>query len=222
MVAVIPKPVAATLPSTSSIARSLRRFQRKVNPTAQLPATKEDIMIPDKLKLTPRGDLFLLYSSEDNNIIIFTTVANLNILLDCDIWFSDGTFKIVPALFQQLYSIHGRYRGQVLPLIYSLLGDKKKKTYITMLRVIKEHLGERSPLYINVDFEIGYIKAVQKVFKDVNIHGCYFHFRKNLWEHVQDSGMAIEYSDNVNFALHIKMFAALSFVPVADVSYAYE
>jgi hypothetical protein len=49
---------------------------------------------------------------------MFTTNENLNILNAFKIWFADGTFKSVPNIFNQLYTIHGNIDCTVYPLIY--------------------------------------------------------------------------------------------------------
>ena len=76
---------------------------------------REDINIPDALKWTISGELFFFFASENEEIVIFTTVKNLQKLQDCNNWHGDGTFKIVPWLFDQLYTIHRNYLGQILP-----------------------------------------------------------------------------------------------------------
>ena len=40
-------------------------------------------------------------------ILIFATADNIGKLLDCDMWFVDGTFKTSPTIFFQLFSILG-------------------------------------------------------------------------------------------------------------------
>ena len=46
-----------------------------------------------------------------DKILIFTTVANINYLNQSFIWIMDGTFKTVPIIFKQLYTIHGCVGG---------------------------------------------------------------------------------------------------------------
>lgn len=63
-------------------------------------------------------------------MIMFATDENLQILKSCKLWMADGTFKSVPAIWHQLYTIHGYVTQQntSIPLIYILLPDKKKRT----------------------------------------------------------------------------------------------
>ena len=63
---------------------------------------------------------------------MFGTAAGLDWLADNGDWFMDGTFKTVPSLFTQLYTIHGFRLNNAIPSVYVLLRNKKK-TYVRML-----------------------------------------------------------------------------------------
>lgn len=44
--------------------------------------------------------------------------------------YADGTFKTVPALFEEIYTLLGIDFHNVVPLVYALLPDKKKIAHI--------------------------------------------------------------------------------------------
>ena len=50
--------------------------------------------------------------------------------------FGDETFYSVPKIFYQLYSLHGFYKGVMIPFVYILLPGKSEQTYIRMFRLI--------------------------------------------------------------------------------------
>ena len=56
-------------------------------------------------------------------------------LSDSNTWLGDGTFKVSPALFSQIYSIHGVIRDSVIPLVYAMLPDKTVLTYHQLFEV---------------------------------------------------------------------------------------
>jgi hypothetical protein len=43
---------------------------------------------------------------------VFSTVGNLEIACKSTSLFMDGTFKVVPSIFAQLYIIHAKHLGQ--------------------------------------------------------------------------------------------------------------
>ena len=51
--------------------------------------------------------------------------------------FMDGTFKVAPCLFAQLYSIHAVYRDHLVPVLYCLLPDKSRATYHRMFDIVR-------------------------------------------------------------------------------------
>ncbi|ODM87861.1 hypothetical protein Ocin01_18821 [Orchesella cincta] len=80
-------------------------------------------------------DNFLLYDSGASNkrILIFGTMKNLRHMENSTEWFSDGTFKVAPLLFDQLYTIHVLRFQKVIPMVYALLPNRLETTYVKML-----------------------------------------------------------------------------------------
>ncbi|CAF5123742.1 unnamed protein product, partial [Rotaria sp. Silwood1] len=128
-------------------------------------------------QLRTSNQQFLLYDNDDNQnrLLIFASRDQLDLLNGREVWHCDGTFAVAPKLFEQTYSIHGLIRGKTLPLIYSLLPNKKEETYETLFRVVQQHV-QRVPRYITIDFEKGAENAFAIVYPQSQILGCFFHF----------------------------------------------
>lgn len=98
---------AASMPSTKSMLQTVRRKRANCdlprNPTSLL-----DLEIPERFKVI-NGNLFLMYDSGPgpNRILMYSTAENLELLRRADVMAIDGTFEIVPPLFEQLYTIQG-------------------------------------------------------------------------------------------------------------------
>jgi hypothetical protein len=54
----------------------------------------------------------------------FGTVQNLSLLERNTNWFIDGTFKVSPAIFCQVFTIHVLIGKAILPIVYVLLPDE--------------------------------------------------------------------------------------------------
>ena len=76
----------------------------------------QKFVIPDEYKMTYANERFLLYDKRKSvyggRLIIFSSEEQLKVLLKADVLFADGTFKIAPKLFEQLYVIHGFHHGE--------------------------------------------------------------------------------------------------------------
>ena len=81
----------------------------------------------------------------------------------------DGTFKTVPTIFTQLYTIHGRVGGndnsRILPLVYALMSGKSEECYRQLFQDLIDFSDEENiqlyPQFILTDFEKAAINAAQ-------------------------------------------------------------
>ena len=72
----------------------------------------------------------------DDRIIIFSSDEQINILQFTHHFLADGTFKVVPEMFYQLYIIHEKYRDHVIPVTHALLRRKDTGTYRRLINEI--------------------------------------------------------------------------------------
>ncbi|KAH9374567.1 hypothetical protein HPB48_017416 [Haemaphysalis longicornis] len=79
-----------------------------------------------------KQEVFLLHDSGEryvNRIIVFATKRKLECLGRPGAWFRNGTFKVVPSLFYQLYTVYDLCNGIVVPLVCGILPNKTEETY---------------------------------------------------------------------------------------------
>src|SRR5271163_4389021 len=102
----LPDHVLMALPKKSSLSRFLRRHRQKATETGDSPLppipTDCDFTIP------PVFQDFVLFDSGpgEDRILLFGCHQLLDGLAHASFWLADGTFKVVPSLFFQLYTIH--------------------------------------------------------------------------------------------------------------------
>ncbi|KAK4884135.1 hypothetical protein RN001_000406 [Aquatica leii] len=67
-----------------------------------------ELVIPDEYLQDSRGEPFLLFDSglSEDRILLFSTERNLSYMEHSRQWYIDGTFKVAPPLFHQVYTIH--------------------------------------------------------------------------------------------------------------------
>ena len=100
-------------------------------------------------------------------------------------FFIDGTFKVVPEIFFQLFAIHGLYRGHVIPVAFILLPSKSQQIYQKMTNEILQIVPAWQPQRVMMDFEKAMINAFKHTFRTVEHSGCYFHFSQNILRFLQ-------------------------------------
>ena len=67
-----------------------------------------------------------------------------------------------------------------------------------------------------LDFERAAINAFEEAFLGV-VSGCFFHFSQNIYRKIQSLGFTIQYMENPDFALYMRMLPSLAFVPENEV-----
>lgn len=218
-------PVAAALPSIETMKRRMRRARSQVQNALPIPNTLRELHIPEELKNLPNGDLFVLYDSGEEDadrFIIFGTQRGLQLLAQAIYWCADGTYKTVPSLFNQLYTLFGMYLKTLVPALFILATRHTEACYIRILLQIMVLCPTASPTRITTDFEIGAINAFSAVFPQAESHGCNFHFKQIINGKIKNAGLQALYNNDPEFALHAKMIGALAFVPVQYVIDAYQ
>ena len=140
----------------------------------------------------------------------------LSLLRDASNWFADGTFKVVPIQFFQLYTIHCEKDGYTIPCIYALLKDKRETTYNKLFNQLIELEPGLNPSNIMVDFEKVTLNALEGNFIAV-ISGCFFHLAQNVFRQIQSNGLTARYLEDEEFSIQMKMLPSLAFVPEHDV-----
>lgn len=96
------------LPSRDALRQTIKRIRSSDLPAE--PRSLDELVVPEDLRKTLGGSDFLVRDIvlEEDRILLFTTIENVQYLDQSTIWIMDGTFKTVPSIFKQLYTIHGR------------------------------------------------------------------------------------------------------------------
>lgn len=222
-VSTIAEDAAANAPNDHALSRMVQRERKKCHPQLPEPTKREDLVINGDFKLTLKKAPFVFFDSQGKErLIIFTTNDNIAVLRKCKIWSVDGTFETCPNIFAQLYSIHGFKRGKLLPLVYALTANRSTSTYKKILLELKDVEPQLNPKKILIDYEKGFISAAKSVFKEVELHGCFFHFCQYIWRKVGEFHLVNRCGNDLIFMTHVKMLMSLAFVPVDFVIEAYE
>ncbi|CAN7993984.1 unnamed protein product, partial [Ixodes hexagonus] len=137
-------------------------------------------------------------------------------------WFADGTFKVAPALFYQLYTVHCKVNGAVIPAVYVLMKSKTEAAYTKLLSVLKNKCAAADPSTVLLDFEQAAINGFRRVFPSCQALGCFFHLCQCVYRKLQSEGLQESYRVDGAFNLMARMIPAIALVPEGDVFDAFE
>ncbi|KAF2883229.1 hypothetical protein ILUMI_22944, partial [Ignelater luminosus] len=113
------------MPGIHTMKRTIRKIQAGTGNTS-IQHTREDINLTISFQEDAKENDFLLYDlgASGDRIMIFATEVNLRFLSACNTWLVDGTFKVSPSLFDQVFVIHGYRSGSSFPLLYCLASTR--------------------------------------------------------------------------------------------------
>uniref|UniRef100_A0A915EQP4 MULE transposase domain-containing protein n=1 Tax=Ditylenchus dipsaci TaxID=166011 RepID=A0A915EQP4_9BILA len=229
----------ALAPSVSdSAVRKMVRRQRIKN---EIPVVETgdvgNIDIPLVAKMyrdgAGREELFVLGDSgkeDSHRILLFGRQSHIRWSEEMDVVFGDGTFDPAPKPFKQIYVILAEQTARVnnsgkwvFPVLYALLMNKSRETYVKLFRMIPELWLAFIPSLFNVDFELAAIQAINEVFPEpeVKIAGCLLHLVKNFKKQIALNGLTVRYRDP-EFSVQARMIISLAFVPEAEVGQCFD
>ncbi|KAG0425309.1 hypothetical protein DMUE_6043, partial [Dictyocoela muelleri] len=160
------------------------------------------------------------FDSEER-IIIFYTLANVEILKKSIVWLGDGTFYSSPKGFEQIYILHASYFSKIIPIIYIFIKRKTVFSYNNAFSFIKRNLNIEPKIMI-VDFEFAPYKAFKENFKTTEIQGCYFHFTQIVIRFLKTNGFIEKYRFDFEFQKFVKYLLFLTYVPIHAVISEFE
>ena len=147
--------------------------------------------------------------------MLFTTEDLLKQLALASKWSVDGTHRVAPQHFSQLFITMMRVNEKWIPAVHGLLPDHEKNSYRLQFEMIKNAMEKRG-LHNNIksimsDFELGIQTSAQEAFPGVEIRGCRFHYGQAVWRHAERNfGKILKASKK--FACLVRSCLALPFI----------
>ncbi|KAH7680291.1 hypothetical protein AAVH_41334 [Aphelenchoides avenae] len=191
--------VKAALPKKTSIASLISRDRTRDNKAPANPLKRENIVIPAAYaEYSSDGQVkenFVLVDTgadeqDPSRIIIFGRASTEEWAGTVKDLYVDGTFKAAPALFSQMFVVLGGRGDYIWPNL--------------------------EPDSVSCDFEAAVMTAAERVFNDIEIHGCLFHLAHNLWKCIAREKLSTKYNSDAEFQLFARMILALAFLPISQ------
>ena len=166
------------VPNREALRAKIQRKRRRIEIGHEPEPTSLEFPIPDRFKsVTHAGHevRFLLHDdfeqidefeegSDNDRIIVFASDRMLGELRNASTWMLDGTFKVVPSLFFQLYTIHAIRGSHVFPCVYAFLPNKATATYKRLFQILKGARNDLNPQICITDLERAAVNALREEF----------------------------------------------------------
>ena len=143
-------------------------------------------------------------------------------LRNASTWMLDGTFKVVPSLFFQLYTIHAIRGSHVFPCVYAFLPNKATATYKRLFQILKGARNDLNPQICITDLERAAVNALREEFHGVSVQVCVLHLSQAIWGQIQRLGLTNAYFESLEVRTALKNLCSLAFLPHEEVVEGFE
>ncbi|ORX63847.1 hypothetical protein BCR32DRAFT_307229 [Anaeromyces robustus] len=123
---------------------------------------------------------------KNDNLIIFQSPFQAELFSKYEDIFADGTFYTAPAIAQQVFITRTYIEklNSFYTTSFSIIKNKEQINYEILLEELKKNANkynsnnEITPKYFNCDFEKAISNAAEKVFPNINIKYCIWHYKR--------------------------------------------
>ena len=182
---------AAGMMNRASLQRTVQRKAKALMPPAPISPL---FIFPEEMKYL-HDELFLQihhnfeHAAENHTILVFGLQQEFISLCASDCWYVDGTFKVCPAPFYQLFTVHYFHMNRCIPSLYCLLSGKSQIVYETLFSHIRD-LATQFKIPIRAvrcmaDFETAIKNSIKLIWPLWTVEGCYFHFTQALYRKME-------------------------------------
>ena len=156
---------------------------------------------------------------KNKDVFLFGTPLTAEAFAKAEFKSGDGTFKICPKLFYQVFVLMALYGGIYVPCLFGLLPDKTEDSYIRLFGMIwayndKNNLPNNfENQFFMCDFERAIRSSFLLYWPHTRVLGCYFHFSQCVWKKVKKNGFQNIYEKHDQFNALVRRMSALPFAP---------
>lgn len=170
------------------VRHTLQRIRRKMMPPCNSFETMINLLENDDLVFENFGKLResnFYQGTINDEIMVFANMELIGELGESIQIFVDGTFNVTPFKMGQLLIVLAELRGTPRPILYAIMGRAKEEDYMYLFEFIKDSIISqdgtvRRPRTGLTDFEIPMRRAIEKVWPEIILSGCNFHYCQAL------------------------------------------
>ena len=141
----------------------------------------------------------------NKSVFLFGTPLTAEAFAKAEFKSGDGTFKISPKLFYQVFVLMALYGGVYVPCMFGLLPDKSEDSYTRFFGMLWAY-NDKNDLpnnfqneFFMCDFEQAIRSSFLLYWPYVRVLGCYFHFSQRVLKRVQKNGFQVIYEKDDKF-----------------------
>lgn len=136
-------------------------------------------------------------STDGGMALLFASPAQLLQLSSAESVYIDGTFRTVPRLFYQLFTLFISVQNFVFPVLFVLMTKKSTDLYRRVFEKVHALTPAFAPNHVMGDYEDASVRAVKDVFgPNISVNGCWFHFAQSIVRKAKRLGLNVAFKED--------------------------
>jgi len=158
-------------------------------------------------------------TEDGGSALLFASDDQLSLLRSADVVYVDATFRVVPSLYQQLFTIFVPRAEYAFPACFALMTRKTTALYEAVLRKINDVESQFQPTQVIADFEEAPSAALRNVYGDqLTVSGCWFHYAQALIKRLRKLGLTDAYRNDQETQTIFRCLLSLPLLPIGDIA----
>lgn len=211
---------AAQQISFGELENSMYKRRRLAQPVLPSSVDAADISVRNSRYAQIRGEPFYRGSVEtvtNGSALIFASTQQLDLLRSAQVMYFDATFKVVPHLYYQLFTVFVSHADAAFPAFYALMSRKTQPLYRAVFESMKNLVPACNPESAMADFEDAPVSAFHELFPNASISGCWFHYAQAVMKRVQKLGLKQEYTSSIAVREIVQCLFGLPLLPGCEI-----
>lgn len=210
----------------AEVESSLYKQRRTAMPTLPTNAQESDAAVSgSRFAVIDQSPFYRgqVTSDDGGSALVFTTDGQLELLRSAHVIYIDATFRVVPSLYHQLFTIFVPHADYSFPVCFALMTRKTTALYDAVMRKVQELQPLFRPTQVIADFEEAPATAVRNVFGNtVVISGCWFHYAQALIKRLRKLGLTDAYRHDDETQTTFRCLLSLPLLPAGDIVPAFQ
>ena len=168
----------------------LRRYQRGNCTPEELYAYLQSDDCLEEIKVVCQGTVKYEETNGTKHFAIILGSPNILQTVDSHNTYllADATFKTAPRPFAQLFNLMVSMSGVAIPILHVAMSSKHHGLYEGVMLKVRSICPRLEPRVIKSDFEFALMKALQSVYPNATLSGCYFHYSQAVFRAIMRPG----------------------------------
>ena len=211
---------AAQQLSFADLEAAMYKRRRRAQPALPTSSAKADYAVRSSRYAQLEDSEFyrgVVDAGDNGAALFFATNAQLEMLSSATQLYFDATFKVVPTIYYQLFTLFVPFADFAFPVCYALMSRKTTELYVKVFQKVQQLVPQFAPTCAMADFEEASVAGFQHVYPDAGVARCWFHYAQAIIKRTNKIGLKEAYGSDDDVQYVVQCLISLPLLPAEEI-----